>query len=94
MTIGDKIASYGIPYQVRGYPLIVSAIDLLSSNNMLCMTDIYIALASKYDVSKSSIERNMRTAVNIANKRNNTNYTTKQLVYTILNSGNIPQKED
>ena len=60
------IRYFHINSKYKGYPLIIDAINIYIDNYGECIKitkDIYPILSMKYNVSASSIERNIRTVV-------------------------------
>lgn len=60
------IRYFSITSNYKGYRLIIDAIEMYATNNDKCLKitkDIYPALAIKYKMSSSSVERNIRTIV-------------------------------
>lgn len=60
------IRYFRITSNYKGYLLIIDAIKIYTENNYECLKitkDIYPTLATKYDMSLSSVERNIRTVI-------------------------------
>lgn len=60
------IRQFRITSKYKGYPLIVDAIEMYikkTGQNIQITKDIYPVLAQKYDMSYSSVERDIRTIV-------------------------------
>lgn len=60
------IREFHITSKYKGYPLIIDAIDFYISkdgNYIKITKDLYPILSEKYNISTSSVERNIRTVV-------------------------------
>ncbi len=62
------IRQFRISSRYKGYPLIIDAIEMYIENNgksIQITKDIYPILATKYNMSLSSVERDIRTIIEI-----------------------------
>lgn len=69
IAVANMLYKFGIPANVKGYRYLACAIELVQNDASLakCMTTyVYPAIAESFGATKSSVERDIRYAVELA----------------------------
>lgn len=88
--IHEVLLSIGIPPNLLGYTYIITAVEFISLNPMylnVITKGLYADIASKYEVTASSVERAIRHAISVGWSYGNLDY-----IYQIFKNSVRPDK--
>ncbi len=64
MEIVYLLRELGIRPQLKGYPMLIDAVEIIMNKPTIAITkDLYPIISSKYSTSPSKVERNIRHAI-------------------------------